>query len=66
MLMEGNVIVTFVVRLDGNVKNIFIKKSSGYSILDNNVIKAVKKAAPFPPPPVEATIIIPITYRLGN
>ncbi|MHC4266911.1 MAG: energy transducer TonB [Planctomycetota bacterium] len=64
MSMEGNVIVTFVVRLDGSIKDVFIKKSSGYSILDNNVIKAVKKAAPFPPPPVEAKIIIPITYRL--
>jgi protein TonB len=65
-LIEGSVIVAFIVRLDGSIKNIFIKKSSGYSILDNNVIKAVKRAAPFPPPPVEATIIIPITYRLGS
>ena len=66
MFMEGNVIVTFMVRLDGSIKDVYIKKSSGYSILDNNVIRAVKKAAPFPPPPVEATIIIPITYRLGT
>ncbi|MCP5006784.1 MAG: energy transducer TonB [Planctomycetes bacterium] len=65
MLMEGSVIVSFVVRLDGSIKDIIIKQSSGYSILDRNAIKAIKKAAPFPSPPVEATITIPITYRLG-
>lgn len=65
MLMEGRVIVSFVVSLDGSVKDIIIKQSSGHSILDNNVIRAVKKAVPFPPPPVEAKVIIPITYRLG-
>ncbi len=64
MLMEGSVIVSFVVRLDGSIKDIIIKQSSGYSILDKNAIKAIKKAAPFPSPPVEATITIPITYRL--
>ena len=66
MLMEGRVIVSFVVRLDGSIKDIIIKQSSGHSILDKNVIRAVKKAVPFPPPPVEAKVIIPITYRLGT
>ncbi|MEE9213673.1 MAG: energy transducer TonB [Thermodesulfobacteriota bacterium] len=64
--MEGRVIVSFVVRLDGSIKDIIIEQSSGHSILDNNVIRAVKKAVPFPPPPVEAKVIIPITYRLGT
>ncbi len=66
MLMEGSVIISFVVRLDGSIKDIIIKQSSGHSILDKNAIKAIKKAAPFPPPPVEAKILIPITYRLGT
>ena len=66
MLMEGRVIVSFVVRLDGSIKDLIIKQSSGHSILDKNVIRAVKRAAPFPPPPVEAKVIIPITYRLGT
>jgi protein TonB len=66
MLMEGRVIVSFVVRLDGSIKDIIIKQSSGHSILDKNVIRSVKKAVPFPPPPVEAKVIIPITYRLGT
>ncbi len=40
--LEGNVIVSFVIKIDGSVKDIVIKESSGHSILDNNVIKAVK------------------------
>ncbi len=64
--MEGNVIISFIVCLDGSVKDVKIKKSSGFSILDNNTKKAVIKASPFPPPPVEAKIIIPITYKLGT
>ncbi len=64
-LMEGSVIISFVVRIDGSIKDIIITQSSGYSLLDRNAIKAIKKAVPFPSPPVEATITIPITYRLG-
>lgn len=64
--MEGNVIISFVVCLDGSVKDVKIKKSSGFSTLDNNSKKAVRKASPFPPPPVEVKIEIPITYKLGT
>ncbi len=64
--MEGTVIASFVVKLDGSIKDINVKQSSGYSILDNNVVKAVKKAAPFPKPQVEVKVIIPITFRLGS
>ncbi len=64
--MEGNVIISFVVCLDGSVKDVKIKKSSGFSILDNNAKKAVMKASPFPPAPVEVKIVIPITYKLGS
>ncbi len=64
--IEGDVIISFVVCLDGSVKDVKIKKSSGFSILDNNARKAVRKASPFPPPPVEAKIVIPITYKLDT
>ncbi len=65
MSMEGDVIISFVVCLDGSVKGIKINKSSGFLTLDNNAEKAVKKASPFPPPPIEVKIVIPITYKLN-
>ncbi len=66
MSMEGDVIISFLVCLDGSVKDIKINKSSGFLTLDNNAEKAVRKASPFPPPPVEVRIVIPITYKLNT
>ena len=65
MFMQGNVLISFVVCLDGSVKDIKINKSSGFSTLDDNAEKAIRKASPFPPPPVEVKIVIPITYKLN-
>lgn len=62
---EGKVITSFIVSSDGCAKNVKVSKSSGYEILDENAIKAITDASPFPKPPVEAQIIIPILYRLN-
>jgi periplasmic protein TonB len=62
---EGRVIVSFIVSSGGYARDIRISKSSGYEILDKNAVKAIKNASPFPKPPVEAQIIIPILYRIN-
>jgi periplasmic protein TonB len=62
---EGTVITTFVVSPEGYAKDVKVSKSSGHEILDENAVKAIKNASPFPKPPVEAQIIIPILYRLN-
>jgi periplasmic protein TonB len=66
MSMEGDIIISFLVCVDGSVKGIKINKSSGFLTLDNNAEKAVRNASPFPPPPVEVRIVIPITYKLNT
>ena len=66
MSMEGDVIISFIVCTDGSVKGIKINKSSGFQTLDINAKRAVKKASPFPPPPVEVKIVIPVTYKLNT
>lgn len=62
---EGKVITSFIVSGEGYAKDVKISKSSGYPVLDENAIKAIINASPFPKPPVEAQIIIPILYRLN-
>jgi protein TonB len=62
---EGKVITSFIVSSGGYVRDVRISKSSGYEILDENALKAITNASPFPKPPVEAQIIIPILYRLN-
>ena len=63
---QGNVIVSFIIRPNGTVADIKIAESSGFEVLDTNVVKTIKCVAPFPKPPVEAEVRMPITYRLGG
>ena len=62
---EGKVITSFVISSGGHASDIRISESSGYEILDQNALKAINNASPFPKPPVEAQIIIPIKYQLN-
>jgi protein TonB len=65
MRWQGDVIVSFIVTRNGCAEDIRIVKSSGYRILDTNVMETIKEIQPFPKPPVRAEIIIPVSYRLG-
>jgi len=61
---QGRVVVMFSVMRDGKVKDIRIRKSSGYDMLDDNVMETIRKVEPFPKPPVSVELIIPIAYTL--
>jgi len=61
---QGKVVVKFVVCEDGHVVDVEIIESSGFSVLDDNAIKSVRNAAPFPRPPVRTELIIPIRFGL--
>jgi protein TonB len=63
---EGKVSVSFVISPEGNVSNVSISKSSGKNLLDKSALDAVRKASPFPPPPIHAMIKIPVIYRLHD
>jgi protein TonB len=62
---KGKVIISFIVASNGHANNIHIIQSSGFIALDQITINAVKRASPFPKPPVEAKIIIPILFLLN-
>ena len=51
MGMEGKLVVKFVIGKDGSLKELKLLKSSGYKILDDEAINAIKDAAPFNPIP---------------
>lgn len=46
--LEGNITVLFSLIRDGNMTSIEITGASGHEILDNEVVRAISKAAPFP------------------
>ena len=60
----GKVTVSFIIAHDGRVRDIEITRSSGFECLDKNAVRAVERSSPFPHPPLEARIIIPILYEL--
>jgi protein TonB len=60
----GKVVVSFIILENGRVSDMKIVKSSGYELLDDNVMETIRKVQPFPKPPVRAELKIPITYRL--
>jgi protein TonB len=62
---QGRVLVSFIICQDGRVENLRIEKSSGIGLLDKNALDTIKRSAPFPNPPVRATIVLPIDYTLG-
>lgn len=62
---EGKVTISFFISTNGFAKDVKVKQSSGFNVLDKSAIEAVIGASPFPEPPVEAQIIIPITYKLN-
>ncbi len=62
---EGKVTISFIIVSDGRVKNMEVKESSGRDIFDKSAIETIRTASPFPAPPIEAQIIIPILYRLN-
>ncbi len=62
--IEGRVLVSFIIMADGTVKDIKILNSSGYTLLDKNAVDTVKNSAPFPKPPANAELRIPINYVL--
>ncbi|MCK4249372.1 MAG: TonB family protein [Candidatus Omnitrophica bacterium] len=51
--IEGIVNISFNVLSDGLSRNIQIIRSSGYKILDEEAVKTIKRANPFPPIPKE-------------
>jgi TonB family protein len=48
-LLEGTLLVVFSVGRDGGLIQIRILKTSGHEILDMEAVRAIRKAAPFPP-----------------
>lgn len=67
--LQGTVVVHFVITLEGTVKTLKIIQSSGYTVLDEAGLKAIRDASPFPRPPDklvkgEIPVEIPIVFEL--
>ena len=64
---EGLVLVTFTVDRQGAVHDARVIQSSGSSLLDDNALRTVSEAGPFPPPPSDLigdrfSFTVPLRY----
>lgn len=55
-LVQGRIIVLFSLASDGKIIYLNITEGSGHDILDQEVIRAINSAAPFPPFPDSITV----------
>jgi len=53
---QGNLKINFKINKDGSVSDVSLERSSGYPMLDDAAMTAVRLAAPFPPFPGNFTI----------
>lgn len=65
---QGRAIVGFVVGKDGTVSDVYIVKSTGYDVLDNEAMRVVKSMPAWEPgkqkgKPVDVKYFVPITFR---
>lgn len=63
---SGQVELSFTISPDGQVSELKVLTSSGFPILDEQAMTAIRRSAPFrPPPPVVASLVMPVTFRLN-
>ena len=65
---QGRAVVGFVVKKDGTVSDVYIVKSTGYDVLDNEAMRVVKSMPAWEPgkqkgKPVDVKYFVPITFR---
>lgn len=66
---EGTAKVEFIISGDGKVNSVTLITSSRYTVLDDEAVEMVKRAAPFPQIPkeleiLEMKLLLPIVFRL--
>jgi TonB family protein len=60
--MEGTVVAGFFINGKGMPEDIRVIEGSGHRVLDREVVRIIKRAAPYPP--LRAEIEVPISFRL--
>ena len=62
---SGKVDISFLIAPDGSVSELRIQVSSGFPILDEQALNAIRSAAPFTPPRIAALLVMPVTFQLN-
>jgi protein TonB len=61
---QGKVTVGFVLLENGQVRDVRVLSSSGYTSLDSSALQAVERAAPLPPAGKSVQVVMPVVFAL--
>lgn len=63
---SGQVEIAFKITPDGSVSELRIVASSGFPVLDDQALAAIRHSAPFSPPPrIAAILVMPVNFQLN-
>jgi protein TonB len=62
---SGMVEVAFMIAPDGTVSDLRVQASSGFPVLDEQALAAVRRSAPLTPPRIAVLLVVPITFQLN-
>jgi protein TonB len=60
----GRAVLSFRILPDGAVANVRVVNGSGFPALDAGAVEAVRRGSPFPRPPAEAELVVPVVFSL--
>ena len=67
---EGKVVLRAVIRADGHLSEVKVHRSSGYDVLDNAAMEAIRMVCPLqmqqPLGAAEVAVYVPMVYSLGS
>ncbi len=66
MRWSGRLVVSFIIKTDGKVEQVRVESGSGHTILDSQVVATIYDIQPYPFPPVQAKLRIPVTFSFVN
>ena len=62
--IEGRTLLRFILLAGGEIRDLIVFHGSGYSLLDEAALAAVRRAAPFHPPGVNVLVTVPVVFQL--
>ena len=67
--LQGTAVIAFTIQKNGRIAGVRLKRGSGHSVLDKEVLAMVRRASPFPPIPTNAgrrkiSVSVPISFRV--
>ena len=63
---KGTVVLAFVLLANGGVDELVVREGSGFKVLDEAAVAAIRGAVPFPAPGMAVRVVIPLVFDVHD